>query len=310
MPLLGATAAGVVLLAAQAAALNTAAYPPPFKTPPGNPTWTSHFMANAPQTDSSGDILRCRDNADFAWTFDDGPSTLSPQVVSALRSNNVKATFFVVGSQVMQNPNLLLAAYRAGHQIALHTWSHPYLTKLTDDQVVAEVVWTAKAVKEVIGVTPRFIRPPYGDINDRVRAVLKAMGLQVVIWNIDTDDWNKAPDVVDKLRSASRVLDGTIPLQHDLYDYEVRTSVGGINAVVPTSPSRKFRTVADCRGIAPYDETLLTNLDSVVVASTTTAAPSPTSESKSQQNAAIGIGASVLTAFGSVVAAVAAAMLL
>lgn len=52
----------------------------------------------------------------------------------------------------------------AGHQIAVHTWSHPYLTTLTNEQVIAELGWTKKVIKDVTGVTPNMMRPPYGDI--------------------------------------------------------------------------------------------------------------------------------------------------
>ena len=52
----------------------------------------------------------------------------------------------------------------AGHQIAVHTYSHPYLTTLTNDQIIAELGWTKKIIKDVIGVTPQYMRPPYGDI--------------------------------------------------------------------------------------------------------------------------------------------------
>ena len=52
----------------------------------------------------------------------------------------------------------------SGHQIAVHTWSHPYLTTLTNEQVIAELGWTKKVIKDILGVTPSYMRPPYGDI--------------------------------------------------------------------------------------------------------------------------------------------------
>lgn len=70
----------------------------------------------------------------------------------------------------------------SGHEISVHTWSHPALTKLTNEQIVAELGWTRKAIQAVTGVTPTTMRPPYGDIDDRVRAIALAMGLQPVIW--------------------------------------------------------------------------------------------------------------------------------
>lgn len=65
---------------------------------------------------------------------------------------------------------------------SIHTWSHTPLTTLTNEQIVAELGWTRQSIKDVIGVSPRTMRPPYGDIDDRVRAVCAAMGLTPIIW--------------------------------------------------------------------------------------------------------------------------------
>lgn len=77
---------------------------------------------------------------------------------------------------------MVQAEYMAGHQLSVHTWAHPYLTKLTNEQIVAELGWTKKVIKDVTGVTPNTFRPPYGDIDDRVRAIAAQMGLTPIIW--------------------------------------------------------------------------------------------------------------------------------
>jgi peptidoglycan/xylan/chitin deacetylase (PgdA/CDA1 family) len=64
----------------------------------------------------------------------------------------------------------------------VHTWSHHPLTTLTNEQIIAELGWTRKAIKDVAGVSPLTMRPPYGDIDDRVRAISMAMDLTPVIW--------------------------------------------------------------------------------------------------------------------------------
>jgi peptidoglycan/xylan/chitin deacetylase (PgdA/CDA1 family) len=76
-----------------------------------------------------------------------------------------------------------------GHEICSHTWSHSALTTLTNEQIIAEIRWTEKAIRDVIGVTPRYLRPPYGDIDDRVRAVVEAAGYRILHWNLDSFDW-------------------------------------------------------------------------------------------------------------------------
>lgn len=91
------------------------------------------------------------------------------------------ATFFVVGSRVIERPAVVVDEYMQGHEISVHTWSHrvrPFkfvfeevindrlqpLTSLTNEQIVAELGWTRKAIKTVLGVTPTTMRPPFGDI--------------------------------------------------------------------------------------------------------------------------------------------------
>ena len=70
--------------------------------------------------------------------------------------------------------------FPSGHQLSVHTWSHPFLTTLTNEQIIAELGWTKKAIKDITGVTPNTMRPPYGDIDDRVRGISMAMGLTPV----------------------------------------------------------------------------------------------------------------------------------
>ncbi|KAL2917792.1 chitin deacetylase [Polyrhizophydium stewartii] len=253
-----------LVLGAAVAALDASKYPPPLAVPPPNAEWSARFLGSLPST-VPGDIVRCRDNADYALTYDDGPSKFTPSVLSRLAKSSLKATFFVVGSQVLQNPDILLNAYRAGHEIAIHTWSHPHLPSLTSEQIVAEIMWTATIIKEVIGVTPKFMRPPYGEIDDRVRSVLRAMNLEVVIWSIDTEDWTGSKTVAQTLRdNAVKGADGTIPLEHDLYDFEASQALQAIDALMEVAKGRSFKTVSQCTGRAAYDESLLSG-----------AAPSP-----------------------------------
>ncbi len=107
---------------------------------------------------------------------------LIPNTRSPVNEHDISTTFFVVGSRVISRPQMVQAEYMAGHQIAVHTWAHPPLTTLTNEQIVAELGWSKQVIKQTIGVTPLYMRPPYGDIDDRVRAICKAMTLTPIIW--------------------------------------------------------------------------------------------------------------------------------
>ena len=106
------------------------------------------------------------------YSFDDGPEHYTRDFLAVLKKNNVVATFFVLGSTTVYKPEWasnLRAAYDAGHQIALHTYSHYSSTSLTDDQFVAEIIWNALAVKQVIGKVPRYFRPPCKSFKENIR---------------------------------------------------------------------------------------------------------------------------------------------
>ena len=86
----------------------------------------------------------------------------------------------------MTYPEAAKRALNDGHYICVHTWSHPAMTTITNDQAVAEFYWTLKAIKEATGVTPKCWRPPQGDVDDRIRSIAWQMGMRTVLWNRDT----------------------------------------------------------------------------------------------------------------------------
>ena len=127
----------------------------------------------------------------------------------------------------------LADSYADGHQIAVHTWSHPYLTSLTNAEIVAELLWTRQIIYDILGVEPAYMRPPYGDIDNRVRYICNMLGFKVVIWDFDTEDWMidnglTAESVISGFESnvtnvfmASSATTGFITLEHEMYNYTV-----------------------------------------------------------------------------------------
>lgn len=200
-------------------------------------------------------------------SFDDGPSPYTPALLRYLDEQRLKATFFVVGSRVISRPEILRTAYLSGNQLSVHTWSHTALTTLSTEQIIAELGWTMKAIKDVVGVTPNTMRPPYGDLDDRVRAICRAMGLTPIIWtttdgvSFDTEDWRVvAGQPADAaLRAFERILNransmstGFIVLSHDLYQQSVDLATGYI---LPDALARGFqlRDINTCLKRSPSD---------------------------------------------------------
>ncbi|OCH85209.1 carbohydrate esterase family 4 protein [Obba rivulosa] len=217
------------------------------------------------------DITACPDKMTWGVSFDDGPAPYSEKLLTYLNAKDIHATFFAVGSRVVSYPDILIEEYMTGHEISVHTWSHHPLTSLTNEQIVAELGWTRKAIKAVLGVTPTTMRAPYGDIDDRVRAISNAMGLRPIIWTtapdhipFDTNDWRVAGGDVTGLQqfatfqsilgNASIMDTGFIVLQHDLYEITVDLAVGyTLNTALTHSPPFSLKAIGECMHMAPSD---------------------------------------------------------
>ncbi|KAG2157813.1 carbohydrate esterase family 4 protein [Suillus bovinus] len=213
------------------------------------------------------DITACPNKLTWGVSFDDGPGFYSTELLDYLASKNMTSTFFVIGSRIVERPQVLVEEYMAGHEIAVHTWSHRPLTMLTTEQVVAELGWARKAIKDVIGVTPTLMRPPYGDIDDRVRAISLAMGMVPVIWTstgtgatFDTNDWKVPGGVVTGsqsfatfeaiLSNATMLNTGFVVLEHDLYAQTVDLAIGyTLPAAMNFTPTLTLDSIGHCNGI-------------------------------------------------------------
>lgn len=217
------------------------------------------------------DIVACPDKFTWGVSFDDGPSPYTQTLLKYLNEKNILATFFVVGSRVIERPNVLREEYMAGHELSVHTWSHKHLTSLTNEQIVAELGWTRLAIKTVTGITPTTFRPPFGDVDDRVRAIALAMGMVPILWTrapdgsqFDTNDWRVAGGLVQGpqsfstfqsiLTNASSLDTGFIVLQHDLYQITVDLAIGyTLNAALTHNPPFSLKPIGQCSKIPASD---------------------------------------------------------
>ncbi|KAK5670362.1 chitin deacetylase [Batrachochytrium dendrobatidis] len=250
---------------------NKADYPPMDKLAPANAAWGSNVLSNVPSipvgtvpltvTDWSKDVTTCPQQNQWGLTYDDGPGPLTDDLLGELAKRKTTATFFVIGSRVLERPDVLLRTYQAGHHIGIHTWSHPYLSTVSNEQIIAEITYTIMAVKTVIGVTPAFVRPPYGDIDDRVRTVLTNLGLTIVEWNVDPQDTAARGDVAQQFATkANAGSAGVISLEHDMFQTTEPQAAAALDAIMAGSGGYKPMPVAECLGKNPYDEGFWTKL--------------------------------------------------
>ncbi|TPX38110.1 hypothetical protein SmJEL517_g00100 [Synchytrium microbalum] len=191
------------------------------------------------------DVVYCPQNYQWGLTYDDAPSE---NIVNGVHSNdtialmdqldamNIKTTFFVTGSQSSTSPASLVAIANRSHHVAHHTWSHHPLTSLTNEQVVAEMMYTAAIIYNVTGISVRYFRPPYGDIDDRVRAIVNALGFRVIMWDTIYDatdaDVVASPEsfaiVESIIASWFNSVPGFIALQHTIDTFTSGTSIASL----------------------------------------------------------------------------------
>lgn len=149
-----------------------------------------------------------------ALTFDDGPNArYTPQVLDILYEQQVPATFFLIGEKFTGNKLLIREMAASGHEIGNHTFSHPDLTKLDSRTIQWEIQRTEEKLKEILPGDPmKYVRPPYGRYTEDVQ---KAIGLPLVLWTIDSGDW-EAPNAENIYTALiSKIQNGDIIVFHD-----------------------------------------------------------------------------------------------
>ena len=155
----------------------------------------------------------------IAMTFDDGPSaTLTPKLLDLLAAHHIKATFFVVGENVAEHPEIVARAAQEGHEIANHSWSHPNLGKMSDESVRRQLQQTDDAIKNATGKRPTLMRPPYGSITSREKHwIHDEFGYDIILWDVDPLDWKRPGPAVVRARILKETRPGSIVLSHDIH---------------------------------------------------------------------------------------------
>ena len=176
-----------------------------------------------------------------ALTFDDGPSSeTTPRLLDILRQKDVRATFFMLGSRASTNPELVKLVEKDWHEVASHTMYHQNLIKLKEQAVQSDINEANVVFNQILGHTPSFTRPPYGNINDNVRSYVNT---PMILWSVDTEDWkNKNTESIVSL-TLSEVYDGGIILMHDIYP----TSVDAVPVLIDTlrNDGYEFVTISE-----------------------------------------------------------------
>ncbi|NWK68998.1 polysaccharide deacetylase [Bacillus paramycoides] len=171
-------------------------------------------------------------------TFDDGPGKYTAELLNILKQNDAKATFFLIGANVKQYPDLVKQEKTEGHYVGMHSMTHNYAKLYTNGQYVNEMKEDQGLIANIIGESPKLTRPPYGStpgLNEALRNKVVEAGFKVWDWTIDTSDWTYSHLPVDV--AAAKIADTVIAnaknpkeviLLHDIH----RQSVAAIPAII------------------------------------------------------------------------------
>jgi peptidoglycan/xylan/chitin deacetylase (PgdA/CDA1 family) len=152
---------------------------------------------------------------ELALTFDDGPGPYTLRLLSVLRRMHTPATFFEVGVGLRYFHAGTSAIVKLGYPIGDHTWSHPDMAELSRAQQQAQLVQQAHGIHRYGAPFPRMFRPPYGDWNATTLQLLHKDDMLMVLWSLDTDDWQLPGVHTIVQRVLSGAKPGTIVLMHD-----------------------------------------------------------------------------------------------
>ncbi len=151
---------------------------------------------------------------EVAVGFDDGPWPDTPEFVTMLERNHVRATFFMIGRQVDgAYRKTMLRELRDGDVLGDHTFTHPDLTQ--SPEVRNQLLRTIAVIRAQTGYTPCIFRPPYGAYNAAVVRTAHSLGLATVLWNVDPSDWALPGTAAIVQRVLAQVRPGSIIISHD-----------------------------------------------------------------------------------------------
>lgn len=161
--------------------------------------------------------LRC-----VALTFDDGPGEYTNQILDELDAAGVKATFFEIGENVGQFPEVVKRQVDDGMVIGDHTWTHPNLSHLGAASQRSQLSRTADALEAAGAPRPTLVRPPYGALNSATKAVAADLGMSLITWNVDSQDWLNRNAQKSRRLIMKEVGNGSIVLMHDIQPSTVK----------------------------------------------------------------------------------------
>ncbi|ODQ56199.1 glycoside hydrolase/deacetylase [Saitoella complicata NRRL Y-17804] len=209
-------------------------------------------------------IYDCVTAGEVAVTYDDGPYLYTDAILDLFDQYNAKATFFITGNNIGKGPiddstygwdTIIKRQYASGHQIASHTWTHPDLSTLADADMAEQMILNEMALRNIIGVFPTYMRPPYSSCEDNCQRVMQNLGYHIVDFDLDTDDYNNVePSLIQNSKDiVAEYFDGrevsstsSLVIAHDIHEQTINLTSYALELI--NAAGYKMVTVGQCLG--------------------------------------------------------------
>ncbi|MGE5544481.1 MAG: polysaccharide deacetylase family protein, partial [Bacillota bacterium] len=168
-----------------------------------------------------------------------------PQLLKILKDEEIQATFFVTGRWAERQPDLVKQIVKDGHDLGNHGHGHRHLKNLSNQELAGEITAGEKVLQNISGQKPRLYAPAYGEVDERISRVASQLGYEVIMWSLDTIDWQN-PDVATIVkRVVPRIHNDAIILMHP-----TRPTVEALPQIIKQLKKEGYRMVPVSRLIS------------------------------------------------------------
>ena len=180
----------------------------------------------------------------IALTFDDGPHPrYTRQILDILKQEGIKATFFVIGENIGYYDEGIVAEIIAdGHELGNHTFNHEHTKEMDEQSFYSDVKACHELIKEKYGYKMKIFRPPEGYVDEKVKNIASELDYSIIIWSIDTKDWEHVGSDLIVGNIEKNASDGDIILMHD-YVSKPNTTIGALERVIKNLKNEGYNFV-------------------------------------------------------------------
>jgi peptidoglycan/xylan/chitin deacetylase (PgdA/CDA1 family) len=199
-------------------------------------------------------VFKCTVPNSLAFGIDNGDPKLAQRVLNILKSEDVKVTFFPLGFPMADASNNFTFFYKdalaQGHELGIHSHTHPALTTIPDSELNNQVNLPMTTFQNLFGVTPVLFRPPYGNVDARLRLKLAESQLKTIMWSIDVKDYIYGPSSTPEMQLTSFNNDlakgGNLVVTHFIYSSTVDYLAGMIQSA--KQQGKNIMPISQCLG--------------------------------------------------------------